>query len=87
MVFLTVPYFDRLQHSATFRRALRGALASFIGLLVAVTVQFASAVSWSFPPSSSLARPSPPSGSRWISSGWFWRVERFPPSSFDAWSP
>ena len=49
MVLLTVPHFDRLQHSAAFRRALRGALASFIGLLVAVTVQFALAVSWSLP--------------------------------------
>ena len=48
MVLLTVPHFDRLQHSATFRRALRGALASFIGLLFAVTVQFGMAVSWSF---------------------------------------
>jgi chromate transporter len=46
MVLITVPYFDRLQHSVLFRRALRGILASFVGLLLAVTVQFAIAASW-----------------------------------------
>ncbi len=46
MVWLTVPYFDRLQHSPLFRRALRGVLASFVGLLTAVTAQFAGAVPW-----------------------------------------
>jgi len=46
MVLITVPYFDRLQHSAIFRGALRGVLASFVGLLVAVTAQFASAAQW-----------------------------------------
>ena len=46
MVLITVPYFDRLQHSPLFRGALRGVLASFVGLLVAVTTQFASAASW-----------------------------------------
>lgn len=46
MVLITVPYFDRLQHSLLFRRSLRGILASFVGLLLAVTAQFASAASW-----------------------------------------
>ncbi len=46
MVLITVPYLDLLQRSLVFRRALRGVLASFVGLLLAVTVQFASAVSW-----------------------------------------
>jgi chromate transporter len=46
MVLLTVPYLDRLQGSLLFRRALRGVLASFVGLLLAVTVQFSLAVSW-----------------------------------------
>jgi chromate transporter len=46
MVLVTVPYVDRLQRSLLFRRALRGVLASFVGLLVAVTVQFAFAASW-----------------------------------------
>ena len=49
MVLVTVPYFDRLQHSLTFRRALRGILASFVGLLAAVAVQFGMAVAWSIP--------------------------------------
>ena len=46
MVLITVPYFDRLQRALLFRRMLRGILASFTGLLLAVTVQFATAVSW-----------------------------------------
>ncbi len=46
MVLATVPYFDRLQRSPVVRRALRGILASFVGLLLAVTVHFAIAVSW-----------------------------------------
>ncbi|MCL5282128.1 MAG: chromate efflux transporter [Planctomycetes bacterium] len=49
MVLVTVPYFDRLQHSVSFRRALRGVLASFVGLLVAVAIHFGIAVSWSIP--------------------------------------
>jgi len=47
MVLATVPYFDRLQHASLFRRALRGILASFVGLLLAVTLQFGIAASWS----------------------------------------
>lgn len=46
MVLITVPYLDRLRNSLLFRRALRGVLASFVGLLLAVTVQFALAASW-----------------------------------------
>jgi len=49
MVLLTVPYFDRLQRALLFRRALRGVLASFVGLLLAVTIQFAIATSWTAP--------------------------------------
>jgi chromate transporter len=49
MVLVTVPYFDRLQHSLLFRRALRGVLASFVGLLVAVAINFGLAVSWTIP--------------------------------------
>jgi chromate transporter len=47
MVLITVPYLDRLQNSVLFRCALRGVLASFVGLLVAVTVQFTLAAPWS----------------------------------------
>ncbi len=49
MVLVTVPYFDRMQHASLFRTALRGVLASFVGLLLAVTVQFAIAASWTAP--------------------------------------
>jgi chromate transporter len=49
MVLVTVPYFDRLQHSLWFRRALRGVLASFVGLLVAVAINFGLAAAWSIP--------------------------------------
>jgi len=49
IVLITVPYFDRLQHSLLFRQALRGILASFVGLLLAVTVQFALEVAWTVP--------------------------------------
>jgi len=49
MVLITVPYLDRLQHALLFRRALRGVLASFVGLLLAVTVQFAIAAAWTGP--------------------------------------
>lgn len=48
MVNLAVPYFDRLQRSAVFKRALRGVLACFVGLLLAVTIRMGLAVSWSF---------------------------------------
>jgi chromate transporter len=49
MVLVAVPHFDRLGHSRWFRRALRGVLASFVGLLVAVTLTFGLAISWSIP--------------------------------------
>ena len=49
MVLITVPYLDRLQQALLFRRVLRGVLASFVGLLLAVTVQFATAAAWSAP--------------------------------------
>lgn len=49
MVLVTIPYFDRLQRYQTFRRALRGILASFVGLLAAVTIQFGTDVAWSIP--------------------------------------
>jgi chromate transporter len=41
-----VPYFDQLQNSPMVRRALRGVLASFVGLLLAVALRFGLAVSW-----------------------------------------
>jgi chromate transporter len=49
MVLITVPYFDRLHRWVLFRRAPRGILASFVGLLAAVCVNFALAASWTAP--------------------------------------
>ncbi len=49
MVLLAVPYFDRMQQSLVFRRALRGILASFVGLLLSVALQFALTASWAAP--------------------------------------
>jgi chromate transporter len=45
----TVPHFDRLQRSAVFRRAVRGALLSFVGLLLSTTVRFGMVATWSVP--------------------------------------
>jgi chromate transporter len=45
----TVPYFDRLQQSANFRRAVRGALLSFVGLLLSTAIRFGIAATWSVP--------------------------------------
>ena len=44
-----LPYFDRLNGLPRFRRAVRGILIAFVGLLLAVAVQFALAVPWSWP--------------------------------------
>ena len=49
MVVGMVPYFDRLRASAHFHRCMSGILASFVGLLLSVTVQFALDVSWDAP--------------------------------------
>ncbi|NOY12253.1 MAG: chromate efflux transporter [Deltaproteobacteria bacterium] len=48
LVILTavVPYFDHLQGNPLFQRGLRGALVSFVGLLLAVTIQFSLALHW-----------------------------------------
>ena len=49
ILVLSIPYLDRLKRSALFRRALRGALVCFVGLLFSVTVRFALAAPWSMP--------------------------------------
>ncbi len=46
MVLLTAPHLALLERSAIFQRALRGVLASFVGLLLAVSVLFALAAPW-----------------------------------------
>lgn len=43
---LVVPHFDRIKATPWFQRAMRGILAAFVGLLLAVTVKFALAVPW-----------------------------------------
>lgn len=45
----TMPYFDRLQESPMFRRAMRGVLLSFVGLLLSTTIRFGAAATWSVP--------------------------------------
>ena len=46
LLVISTTFFDKLQRSAVFGRALRGILASFVGLLLYVTVKFAFAVPW-----------------------------------------
>jgi chromate transporter len=48
MVVATVPYYDRLRSSPSFKRALQGILYSFVGLLLSVTVHFALDIPWDF---------------------------------------
>jgi chromate transporter len=47
IVIATAPWFGRLRSRGWFAPALHGAMLSFVGLLVFVTGQFASAVVWS----------------------------------------
>ena len=49
VLLLALPHFDRLNNLPWFRRAVRGILIAFVGLLLAVTVQFALTVAWSWP--------------------------------------
>lgn len=46
MVVAAAPWFGRLRSRRWFAPALHGAMLSFVGLLVFVTGQFASAVTW-----------------------------------------
>lgn len=46
ILVISTTFFDKLQRSALFSRALRGVLASFVGLLLYVTIKFAFAVPW-----------------------------------------
>jgi len=49
MVVGVVPYFARLRASDYFNRCMLGILASFVGLLLSVTIQFARDVPWDVP--------------------------------------
>ncbi len=44
-----VPYFDRMRNSPYFNRVLTGILCSFVGLLLTVTIRFASNIPWDLP--------------------------------------
>jgi chromate transporter len=46
VLVLTAPFFDRLKGSPAFVKATHGILASFVGLLLYVTIGFAAAVPW-----------------------------------------
>jgi chromate transporter len=46
LLVMIAPFFDRLKHSALFGKAVKGILASFVGLLFFVTLKFAFAVPW-----------------------------------------
>jgi len=48
LVILTAPFFGRLRASSAFARATQGVLASFVGLLLFVTIRFAAATPWDF---------------------------------------
>ena len=46
LLVATVPFLDALNRSTLFKKALRGVLASFVGLLLSVVISFALAVPW-----------------------------------------
>jgi chromate transporter len=46
ILVLVEPYFSRFKRNRYFRRAIAGILLSFVGLIVAVTVQLGASVTW-----------------------------------------
>lgn len=49
MVVGVTPFFDQLRSRPNFNRAIEGILNSFAGLLLFVTIQFATAIPWDLP--------------------------------------
>ena len=49
ILWMVFPHFERLRRNPTFQRVLRGSLASFVGLLLAVAMRFALDLPWSPP--------------------------------------
>ena len=49
IVVVTAPHFDRLRTSPAFAGLIGGALCSFPGLLLIVTIHFAQSVRWDIP--------------------------------------
>ena len=43
------PYFDKLQNSVYFTRAIQAVLCSFVGFLLTVAYRFASNIPWDIP--------------------------------------
>ena len=64
MVIGIVPYFDRLRASEWFNRCMSGIFASFVGLLLSVTIQFALGVPWN--PARVGFAPRGPDGGRFL---------------------
>lgn len=48
MVVAVAPHFDRSRYSPAFVRLISGVLSSFVGLLLAVTVQLGINVAWTW---------------------------------------
>ncbi len=46
VLLLVAPVFERFKNSPVFRKCMRGVLASFVGLLLAVFISFVLAISW-----------------------------------------
>jgi len=49
ILIAVAPHFDRLRTNPIFQKAVRGILASFAGLLLAVTIRFGLAAEWTLP--------------------------------------
>jgi chromate transporter len=46
LLVVTAPFFERLKHFPIFTKATHGILASFVGLLLYVTIKFSGAIPW-----------------------------------------
>jgi chromate transporter len=50
LLVIVVPYFDKMNRSSYFNKAMYGVLCSFAGLLLAVTMRFAAGIEWGIIP-------------------------------------
>jgi chromate transporter len=50
LLVIVVPYFDKMNRSSYFNKAMYGVLCSFAGLLLAVTMRFAAGIEWGLIP-------------------------------------
>ena len=72
MVVGVVPYFDRLRASDHFNRCMSGILASFVGLLLSVTIQFGLDLAWDVPKTVIAGAAMLALLLEWTFCGWFW---------------